>query len=132
MFLIDTNIAIHLRDLHDEVTERVASLDGLPLLSIVSRVELEGGVIRFPELREFRRSRVDSITRNLAVLDFGVPELAAYRRIVEVAGYSRPRILDRMIAAAALVHDLTVITMNGNDFRDVPGLKLEIWPSPAE
>ena len=73
MFLIDTNIAIHLRDLHDEVTERVASLDGLPLLSIVSRVELEGGVIRFPELREFRRSRVDSITRNLAVLDFGVP-----------------------------------------------------------
>jgi len=37
-----------------------------------------------------------------------------------------------MIAAAALVHDLTVITMNGNDFRDVPGLKLEIWPSPAE
>ncbi|QYE34775.1 PIN domain-containing protein [Polymorphobacter sp. PAMC 29334] len=132
MFLIDTNIAIHLRDLHDAVTERVASLDSLPLLSIVSRVELEGGVIRFSELREFRRSRVDSITRNLTVLDFGVPELAAYRRIVEVAGYSRPRILDRMIAATALVHDLTVITMNGSDFRDAPGLKLEIWPSPAE
>jgi tRNA(fMet)-specific endonuclease VapC len=35
-----------------------------------------------------------------------------------------------MIAATALAHDLTLITMNGKDFRDLPGLKLVEWETP--
>jgi predicted nucleic acid-binding protein len=47
--------------------------------------------------------------------------------IVEVAGYSRRKILDRMIAAQALVHRATLVTQNPADFKDVPGLKLLTW-----
>jgi len=36
-----------------------------------------------------------------------------------------------MIAATAMVQGLTLVTINGDDFRDIGGLSLDIWPSPA-
>ena len=42
-FLLDTNVAIHLRDGDPTVTQKVAVLEGVVLISIVTRVELEGG-----------------------------------------------------------------------------------------
>lgn len=32
-----------------------------------------------------------------------------------------------MIAATSLVHDLTLVTHNTQDFKNVPGLRLEDW-----
>jgi predicted nucleic acid-binding protein len=52
-----------------------------------------------------------------------------YGAIVESAGYSRRKLLDRMIAAQALVHRATLVTFNPGDFADVPGLTLLVWPS---
>ena len=64
------------------------------------------------------------------VIDFGEMEFGAYCSILEQVGFSKRKVLDRMIAATALAHDLTLITMNGKDFRDVPGLKLLEWETP--
>jgi predicted nucleic acid-binding protein len=36
----------------------------------------------------------------------------------------RPRALDLIIAATALEHDLTLVTRNTDDYRDVPGIKV--------
>ena len=128
--LIDSNIAIHLRDGDQAVAEQIAGLEAPPFLSILSRVELEGGIVRKPILSARRRRHVDNLLSQLTVLPFDGPCADAYARIIAVTGWSRPRIFDRMIAATALVHDLTLITMNGRDFGDIPGLKLEIWRSP--
>jgi predicted nucleic acid-binding protein len=38
-FLLDTNVAIHLRDGDPVVTQRVAALDGAVLISVVTRVD---------------------------------------------------------------------------------------------
>jgi predicted nucleic acid-binding protein len=46
---------------------------------------------------------------------------------VAAAGYSRRKLLDRMIAAQALVHRAELVTFNTGDFSDVPGLKLCVW-----
>lgn len=35
--------------------------------------------------------------------------------------------MDLMIAATALVHDLTLVTHNTQDFENVPGLRIEDW-----
>ena len=51
----------------------------------------------------------------------------AYRGIVEAVGYSRRKLLDRMIAAQALVHRATLVTQNAADFSDVLGLDLLAW-----
>ena len=56
-------------------------------------------------------------------------DLAAetYGTIVASAGYSRRKLLDRMIAAQALVHRATLVTFNPDDFTDVPSLSLLVW-----
>jgi len=126
-FLLDTDVAIHLRDGDEVVTAKVAALTGAILLSVVSRVELEGGVYRDVAQASVRRPRLDAILAALPVLAFDDTAADAYRKIVESAGYSRRKILDRMIAAQALVHRATLVTRNVADFLDVPGLDLLVW-----
>jgi tRNA(fMet)-specific endonuclease VapC len=126
-YILDTNIAIHLRDGDPAISARVAALDGAIMLSIVSRVELEGGVYRDPDLIALRRPRLEAILDVLPVLAFDDAAADAYRSIVEAAGYSRRKLLDRMIAAQALVHRAELVTQNAADFRDVPGLSILEW-----
>ncbi len=126
-YLLDTNVAMHLRDGDETVTSQIAALEGAILLSVISRVELEGGVYRDPAQAGIRRPRLDAILAALPVLAFDDAAADAYRQIVEAVGYSRRKLLDRMIAAQALVHRATLVTMNAADFRDVPGLELLSW-----
>lgn len=129
-FLIDTDVAIHLRDKSPEITDRISALPSSPAISIITRVELEGGVFRVPALAATRRARLASMLATLPCLTFDGPAAEAYGRLVGILGYSRPRLLDRMIAAQAIVAGATLITINGADFKGIPGLDLEIWPSP--
>ena len=126
-FLLDTNVAIHLRDGDLEVTHKVAALQGAVLLSIITRVELEGGIYREPAYASIRRARLDTMLSAIPTLAFD--ELAAdtYGAIIASTGYSRRKLLDRMIAAQALVHRATLVTFNPDDFADVPGLPLLVW-----
>ena len=126
-FLLDTSVAIHIRDRHKLIGERVYGLAGDLFVSAITRVELEGGVVSRPDLRLARRERLDTILATLATLAFDEAAVDRYRLIVEALGFSRPRILDRMIAAQALARDCTLVTLNGRDFQDIPGLKLRAW-----
>ena len=125
--LLDTNIVIRLRDGDAEIAGKVAALEGAVLLSVVSRVELEGGVYRDPSLADLRRRRLDAILAAMQVLAFDDAAADAYGAIVEAAGYSRRKLLDRMIAAQALVHHATLVTQNPADFQDIPGLDVLAW-----
>jgi len=126
-WLIDTNVAIHFRDGDPETLERFAALDRPVVLSIVSRVELEGGVYQSSADSDLRRQRLDRMLATLLVLDFDDGAANAYRRIIEAVGFSRRKLLDRMIAAQALAKDIPLITCNGDDFRDIPRLTLIEW-----
>ncbi len=125
--VLDTSVAIDLRDGQASTIRRLESLDGPFLLSVISRVELEGGVHRDRDLVEVRRRRLDELLLSLTVLPFDDACADAYRSIVEARQFSRRKIVDRMIAAQALVHRATLITLNGADFADVPGLVFEAW-----
>ncbi len=63
----------------------------------------------------------------LPVVPFDDAAADVYRTIVEAAGYSRRKLLDRMIGAQAIVHRATLVTRNAGDFEDIPGLLLEAW-----
>jgi tRNA(fMet)-specific endonuclease VapC len=90
-------------------------------------VELEGGVYREPAYIEVRRARLDVILDAIPTLAFDDVTAEVYGQIVAHAGYSRRKLLDRMIAAHALVHRATLVTLNRDDFADIPGLELLTW-----
>lgn len=125
--ILDTDIAIHLRDEDTWVKDQIRHLEPPLHISAITRVELENGVQREPELAVLRRARLDRILATVPTIDFGAAEIAAYRQIIEATGYSRRKTADRMTAATALVHGLKLATLNGRDFRDVPGLDLMEW-----
>ncbi len=127
LLLLDTSIAILLRDGDERIATRLADRPGTALLSVASRVELEGGVYRDMAEAEVRRERVDRILAALEVLPFGDAEADAYRDIVATCGFARTRILDRMIAATAIAAEASLATLNARDFRDIPWLGLEDW-----
>jgi predicted nucleic acid-binding protein len=52
--ILDTDVAIHLRDKDPTITAKIASLQSAILMSIVTRVELEGGVHREPRYAHLR------------------------------------------------------------------------------
>lgn len=126
-FLLDTDVAIHLRDGDAAIAKKVAALQGAVLLSIVTRVELEGGVYREPAYASVRRARLDAMLSAIPTLAFDDLAVETYGNIVASAGTSRRKLLDRMIAAQALVHRATLVTMNARDFADVPGLAVLGW-----
>jgi predicted nucleic acid-binding protein len=126
-YVIDTNVAIHLRDGDPTVTDQVAALEDAVLMSIVTRVELEGGVYREPRHVALRRARLDTMLAAIPTLAFDDEAADSYAAIVALAGYSRRKLLDRMIAAQTIVHRATLVTFNADDFKDVPQLRLLVW-----
>jgi predicted nucleic acid-binding protein len=125
--LIETSIAIPLRDGDSTVTRAVAGLDGAILLSVITRVELEGGVYRDPALAARRRARLDVLLAAIPTVEFDAAAADAYGRIVAIAGYSRRKVVDRMIAASAIVQRARLVTKNPQDFADISGLALTAW-----
>ena len=129
--MIDTSVAVYLRDRHHAIAYAVAALTEAPMISILTRVELEGGVYREQADSNLLRQRVDALLGIVRQLPFTEAEAEIYGRIVAACGFSRRRIVDRMIAATALAEDAVLITINGDDFSDIPGLKLEVWKPPS-
>ncbi len=125
--MLDANVAIRLRDRDLSIIDKVAALDGAVLLSVITRVELEGGVYKDKHNAAIRRPLLDAILEAIPVVPFDEPAADAYRSILEATGFSRRKIFDRMIAAQALVHRATLVTLDPQDFNDVPGLDLLAW-----
>lgn len=126
-WLLDTSVAIVIRDGDHRYRTRIEALGADAAISVITRIELEGGVHREPDQAARRRARLDLFLANIAVLPFDDAAADVYRDILTATGFSRRKTLDRMIAAQAIVHDATLVTLNGADFADVPGLRLAAW-----
>lgn len=130
LVLLDTSVAIQLRDGDEAVVARFAQLPVQPVISAITRVELEGGVYRNPGDAAVLRSRLDLMLSQIEELPFTSAEALVYGRIAEALGFSRAKVIDRMIAAQALVAGAVVATLNPRDFRRIPGLQIEDWSLP--
>lgn len=125
-FLIDTDVAIHLRDGSAEISERLMRLEADPAMSVVTLVELRAGAANDP----LRTALLERLVQSIPPLAFHTAEASAYGRIVAQLGYDRRKVLDRMIAAQAIVAGRKLITINHRDFAGIDGLELEAWDAP--
>ena len=130
--LVDTNILIFLQERNADIARRIVELTVRPAMSLITLIELEGGIARNANEASARREALNRLSRRITTIPMDHNVVGAYARILASTGFSRPRILDRLIAATAIAHDLTLITTNGPEFRDIPGLKLEVWPRPPQ
>lgn len=99
----------------------------MPLLSVLSLVELEGGLAGISTGREKRRELLNWVSNTLQIVGFDQQHARVYGQIIRTLGFSRPKIIDRMIAAQAIVAGATLVTLNPRDFRDIAGLTIENW-----
>ena len=126
-YLIDTNVAIHARDGTDAVLDRLAEHDGSILLSALSLAELQRGLYKSARDTAVRQIRLDILLRHIPVLPFDATAAVAYGQIIAQCGWAKGRDYDRMIAAHAISTSSVLVTNNGEDFRDIPGLTIENW-----
>jgi predicted nucleic acid-binding protein len=85
-FLLDTSVAIHLRDRDPNVLEKLDALSGPFVLSVISRIELENGVYRGREVSAARRGRLDLLLSAIEVLPFDDLTADAYSAILAAVG----------------------------------------------
>lgn len=123
--MLDTSVAIHLRDGDPDVGGRIRAVTDTLAFSIVTVVELQAGFLDGEA--DLRRERLAALLEVVDVRPFDRRDADAYGRIISALGFSRRKVLDRMIAAQALVDNATLVTLNGDDFRDIPGLALQEW-----
>lgn len=130
-FLIDTDIcSAHLRQ-KGVVSNRFLQYTGGLYVSTVTLAELYVWALRTTAPPR-RLDGLRKMLQDVRVLDLTTPVAETYGRLQATlldAGRRAPA-MDLLLAATALVHDLTLVTHNTQDFVGVPGLRLADWLAP--
>jgi tRNA(fMet)-specific endonuclease VapC len=128
-YLIDSDWVIdHLANV-PEATELLEGLAGEGIaISIVTYMEVFQGLLRSPSVAEEEEPRFDTFVEGVPVIPLSLAVARRCARIRETLRRQRKRVntraLDLIIAAAALEHDLTLVTRNLEDYDDIPELRL--------
>jgi len=129
-FLLDTDIcSVHLKR-NTTLSSRFLQYTGGLHLSAVSLCELYTWVLR-GTAPPIRLQGLQELLNDMRVLDVTPAVAEKYGQLqagLLDAGRPAPG-MDLMIAATALVHDLTLVTHNVQDFEDVPALRVVDWLS---
>lgn len=126
-YVLHTNLAIAAILGSQQILDRLAKLPvGDVAISALSYGELLAGAASGgdPQLAQ----NLSLISENIDILAFDRAAADAYGRLMKRLDAKRRKMLDRMIAAQALALGATLVTTSADDFEDLPGLKVEIWP----
>ncbi|MGO8746743.1 MAG: type II toxin-antitoxin system VapC family toxin [Thermoguttaceae bacterium] len=127
-FLLDTNIcSAHMRR-PGGLAHRFMQYSGRLAIPTIVLAELYAGAYRHPSPARFLGLIAD-LLREVHVFDFDTASAEQFGKLrgallQKGVVVSTP---DLMIAAVALVRDLTLVTNNTVDFRLIPRLRLEDW-----
>ena len=130
-FLLDTDVCSAFLKGNSQVWQKVVQHGGQLNVSAITVGELFTWALRVGTAHR-RRQAIHEFLIETTMLDVTA---AIGKRFGELragfldAGQAAPD-LDLLIAATALVHDLTLVTGNIQDFNRVPGLRIQNWLIP--
>ena len=141
MFLLDTNVVSELRKIraggaHPNVARWSESVEAVDLyLSSISVLELETGILQM-ERRDTRQGKaLRTWLENQVLPEFNgrvlAVDVAVARRCAHLHVPDRRGERDALIAATALVHGMTVVTRNVDDFAPTRVSVLNPWESQS-
>jgi predicted nucleic acid-binding protein len=114
-YLIDTNIIIDFSENRLPLNAKLfvaEVIDNEPNISIINRIELLGFSIVTPEIIEFTDStNIINLTEDVA------------NQTIKLRKNRKIKLPDAIIAATALVYNLTLISRNTKDFDGIDGLE---------
>ncbi|MEX2560124.1 MAG: type II toxin-antitoxin system VapC family toxin [Pirellulales bacterium] len=129
--LLDTNIcSAHMRH-PSGLAHRFFQYAGGIAIPTVVLAELYAGAYKHPNPPKLLGLIAD-LLREVTVLDFdsaGAEQFGKVQGGLMQQGISVPT-ADLMIAAVALVYNLTLVTNNTADSQNIPGLRLDDWLTP--
>src|SRR4051812_13690140 len=127
-YLLDTNIcSAHIRR-PGGVAYRFIQHSGRLWMPTIVLAELDAGAYRL-DIPDRILLGIDELRKDVELLrlDYAcAAEFGKLRGWLHRHGIQRNPV-DPIIAAVALVHDLTLVTHNTRHFQDVPDLRLEDW-----
>lgn len=126
MILCDTNILIEFYKSNDLVIQQLRQIGSHQLaISVMTRAELYYGA--------FNKQELNRIQKNLDLLqNIPIDQTISEKFIQLMTQYSlshKLTIPDALIAATALIHNMSLYTLNLKDFRFIPDLN--IYQPPA-
>lgn len=130
-FLLDTNIcSAHMRR-PAGLAHRFVQYPAQSAIPTVVLAELYAGAYNHPNPNRLL-GLISDLLEEVSVLDFDAACAEEFGKIR--GGLLRQGIsvstADLMIASVALVHDLTLVTHNTADFKEISGLRIEDWLTP--
>lgn len=130
-FLVDTDICSAYLKGDRHVWQRFMQYGGQLHLSSITVGELFTWALRANASPKRLQALLDLLT-DVAIHDVTVDvsrKFGELRAALLDAGQGTPD-MDLLIAATALVHNLTLVTHNVRDFTNLPGLDIEDWLNP--
>jgi tRNA(fMet)-specific endonuclease VapC len=130
-FLLDTDIcSAHMRR-PAKLAHRFVQYTSQIAISSVTLAELYAGAYKHSQVNRLLALIAD-LLQEVQVIDFDsacAERFGQVRGTLLQQGISVPT-TDLMIATAALVHNLTLVTHNTKDYQNIPGLRLDDWLTP--
>jgi tRNA(fMet)-specific endonuclease VapC len=130
-FLLDTDTcSAHMRRPARLAHRFIQHAGGLAIPSIVL-AELYAGAYKHPSPSKLL-PLIGDLLKEVQVIDFDsacAEQFGQLRGALLQQGVTVSR-MDLLIASAALVHNLTLVTHNTADYQSIPGLRLDDWLIP--
>ncbi len=130
-FLLDTDTcSAHMRR-PTKLAHRFIQYTGQLAISSVTLAELYAGAYKHSQVKRLLTAIAD-LLQEVRVIDFDAvcaEKFGQIRGPLLQQGISTPT-ADLMIASAALVHNLTLVTHNAADFQNIPAVRLDDWLTP--
>ncbi len=130
-FLLDTDIcSAHMR-FPTKLAHRFIQYTDQLAISSVTLAELFAGAYKHSQMNRLL-TLITDLLQEVRVIDFDsecAERFGQVRGRLLQQGISAPT-TDLMIATAALVHNLTLVTHNTKDFQNIPDIRMDDWLMP--
>jgi len=137
MFILDTDVVVHLQSGHEQLTARIGSVPEFEIYTtIITKVEILRERFEFllkasdsSQLQRAQNWLNDSEKQlaDMAMLTITIEVAEHFEKLRVKRGLGQMRRADLLIACFALAHDAVLVTRNTKDLVRIPNLRLENW-----
>ncbi len=129
--LLDTDICSFHMKKPAGLAHRFFQYAGGLAISSITLAELYAGAYRLSDPNKLL-SKIDDLLQDVGLVAFDAEAAERYGNVYGtlVKQGRTPPVIDTMNASLALLHNLTLVTHNTQDYQHVPELRLEDWLIP--